>query len=370
MIYLDHAATGGTKPACVHNAVRAALAQCANPGRSGHGLSLACAERVLACRRALDDLFGGYGFERVIFTKNCTEALNLMLLGTLKQGDHVIATCLEHNSVLRPLAFLQKQGVIEYSVAPLNEGRLQPETVAALVRENTVAAVITAASNVTGECPDPAAFRALLPQRVLLFCDGAQAGGHVEISMRRQGIDALALAGHKGLHAIQGIGALLCSERVSPRPLLFGGTGSDSANADMPAFYPDRLESGTLPFPAICSLLEGALLVSLHRAEYGKTLTRLTGALLNGLRALPAYEVFSAPNPCGIVSFSHRSIASEELAELLFERFSIAVRGGLHCAPLVHKALGSFPHGLVRASFSPFQGMREVRALLSALGTL
>lgn len=370
LIYLDNAATGGFKPASVQNAVLASMKACANPGRSGHKLSLACAERILACRNLLSDLFGGYGYERVIFTKNCTEALNIALLGTLNEGDHVITTCLEHNSVLRPLFALQKAGRISLSVAPLRDGKLRAEDIVSLVRSNTALAVVTTASNVTGECPDLKRIRALLPERVRLVADGAQGGGHLALSLRDMGLDALALAGHKGLHAIQGAGALLLSERFSPRPVLYGGTGSESFNPDMPDFYPDRLESGTLSYPAIASLFEGALFARTHRERGAETLRSLTSLLRKALDGLPNYRAYFSPNDCGIAAFAHKCIPSEELAGILSERFGIAVRGGLHCAPLVHRALGTFPDGLVRASFSSFQSKKEVDALVSALARI
>lgn len=370
MIYLDNAATGGEKPAAVINAVLASMKACANPGRSGHALSIAIGERVLECRKLLSALFDGYGFDRVVFTKNCTEALNVALLGTLRTGDHVVTTCLEHNSVLRPLEFLKKTRGVSFDVAPLVDGKILPETVASLIRPETKLCCVTSASNVTGESPDLHAIRARLPERILFAVDGAQGAGHLPLKMRETGIDLLSVAGHKGLHAIQGAGALLFSDRVSPDPVMFGGTGSESFNLDMPAFYPDRLESGTLSYPAICSLFEGALIVRSRRSEGARKLISLTGTLVQWLSAQKAYRPYSAPNACGIVSFSHKKIPSEELAGMLSDRFGIAVRGGLHCAPLVHKALGTFPAGLVRVSFAPAQGMRELNALVAALRTI
>ncbi len=371
MIYLDNAATGGFKPAAVQSATLAALRLSANPGRSGHRLSIALAERVLACRNLLSEIFGGYGYERVVFTRSCTEALNLMLLGTLKAGDHAVCTCIEHNSVLRPLEHLKKTAGVSYDIAPLGEdGKLHPEAVAALVRENTRVCCVTTASNVTGYAPDLAAIRRAIPARVLLFADGAQGAGHIPIHMKKTGIDALALAGHKGLHAIQGAAALLFSDRFDPDPILFGGTGSESYSLDMPTFYPDRLEAGTLSYPAVAALFEGALTVKSRQREGAENLLRLTKALLSSLAQMPHYRAYSEPNECGIVSFSHDMVPSEELAGILSDRFDIAVRGGLHCAPLAHKALGTAESGLVRASFSPFQSMREVDALISALAKI
>ncbi len=370
MIYLDNAATGGFKPVTVQNAVNASMKLCANPGRSGHRLSVALAERVYACRMLLCELFDGYFAERVIFTKNCTEALNLAILGVLGEGDHVVTTSLEHNSVLRPLEHLFRAGKITYSVAPLENGTLRPETVSSLVTEKTKMVIVTSASNVTGECPDLKKIRSLLPERVLFVVDGAQGAGHIPIRMKEYGIDALALAGHKGLHAIQGAGALLFSDRADPRPLMMGGTGSESINLGMPDFYPDKLESGTIAFPAIASLYEGALVVKAHLTEHGRQLYTLTATVLEELKKLPRFRAYSAPNACGIVSFAHETVSSEEVASALSDEFDVATRGGLHCAPLVHKALGTCPQGLVRASFSPFQNVRQAYALIRALKQL
>ncbi len=370
MIYLDNAATGGFKPASVSNAVLASLRCCANPGRSGHRLSLALAERVFACRNLLSELFSGYGYERVVFTRSCTEALNIAILGTLKAGDHALCSCLEHNSVLRPLEHLKKTRGVEYDVVPLGEDRrLHAEDFAARVRPNTRVCLVTAASNVTGTAPDLHAIRAALPAHILLFADGAQAAGHIPIDMKKCGLDALAVAGHKGLYAMQGAAALLFSDRVDPEPVLFGGTGSESYNFDMPAFYPDRLEAGTLSYPAIVSLFEGAIFARTKLRSGGENLLRLTASLRSALLVL-GYEPFFTPNACGIAAFRHRTLPSEEVAALLSDRFDIAVRAGLHCAPLAHRALGTFPDGLVRASFSPLQSMREVNALVGALKKL
>ena len=370
MIYLDNAATGGFKPATVPSAVAASLKLCSNPGRSGHRLSIATTQRVYACRTLLSELFQGYGPERVIFTKSCTEGLNLATLGVLNRGDHVVTTALEHNSVLRPLEHLARKGKITYSVAPLEDGNVSPEEIAALVTDKTRLVAVTSASNVTGACPDLKGIRARLPERVLLLVDGAQGGGHIPIRMRDCGIDMLSLAGHKGLHAIQGASVFLFSDRVNPRPLIMGGTGSESMNLGMPAFYPDRLESGTLSYPAIVSLFEGALAVKANLNAHAQKLLKITETVCSEIGSMPAFTLYSKPNACGIVSFAHTRMPSEEVATILSEQYDIAVRGGLHCAPLVHKALGSFPSGLVRASFSPYQPARDTALFLKALHRL
>ncbi len=368
MIYFDNAATGGRKPDCVLTALSSAVKVCANPGRSGHSLSLSCAKLVQDCRNTLNDFFDGYGYENVVFTKNCTEALNIAILGALSKGDHVIASCMEHNSVLRPLEHLKKQAVISYDICALDHTRnLSPENVLTLVKPNTKMVIITAASNVNGAVPPLQKIRESLPPHILLLCDGAQGGGHIPLSMQKMGIDLLTIAGHKGMMGIQGSGALLFSDRVAPKPIMHGGTGSMSISLDDPDFYPDALEAGTLAFPAILSLLEGARYLTLHENQIKGKLERLTAYCIRGIEGLPNYTLYSKPNPCGIVAFAHKRLPSEAVAELLSKKYGIAVRGGLHCAPLMHEALYTLDNGLVRASFSIFNGEREIDALLFAL---
>ena len=374
MIYFDNAATGGRKPDAVLTAVSSAVKVCANPGRSGHKLSLSCATQVENCRNALNALFDGYGFDRVAFTKNCTEALNIALLGTLCKGDHVIVSCMEHNSVLRPLEYLRKKGLITYDVCPLRDtganAALFPEDIRTLLRPNTRLVAVTSASNVTGYAPNLTAIRKILPKNVLFLCDGAQGVGHLPLKMKEIGIDFLTIAGHKGMFGIQGSGALLFSERIDPAPLTFGGTGSMSISLDMPDFYPDALEAGTLAFPAILSLLEGARYLTLHQQEITEKLLYFTDIFIQKLSDLNAYSVYSAPNPCGIVAFCHHTLQSETIAEQLSSKYAIAVRGGLHCAPLMHEALGTLDGGLVRVSFSHFNSETEIDRLILALTEL
>lgn len=373
MIYLDNAATGGFKPDSVISAAGAALKTSANPGRSGHKLSIACMERVYAARKVISDFFGGYGYERTVFTKNCTEALNIALF-SLSESGVVISTVAEHNSVLRPLEHLKNHGVrVEY--VPLDtDGDMDLnalENVVKCAARTDVpvrAAAITLASNVTGTAPDIKRVRKILPEDCILICDGAQACGHVPIDMKKSGIDALAVAGHKGMLGMQGSGALLFSDRFNPQPLMFGGTGSESYNLNMPDFYPDRLESGTLNFPAIVSLAEGAIYLFQHLSRHRAVTENLTARTVDGLKRIGGVEVFSRPNPYGIVAFRLKNMQSEMAAFALSEEFNICVRGGLHCAPLMHKALGS--DGLVRASFSAFTPSSAVKALLNAVSAL
>ena len=364
MIYFDNAATGGRKPDGVLNATAAALRVCANSGRSGHKLSLACMERVYACRQLLCNFFGGWSYERVIFTKNCTEALNLAILGTLSSGDEVVTTVAEHNSVLRPLEHLKGKGVkVEY--VPLDSKKhIDICSLSRLVTPKTRAVIITLASNVTGTSPDITAVRRAIGDDILLICDGAQACGHIPVDMKAQKIDALAVAGHKGMHGVQGSGVLLFSERMQINPVTFGGTGSESINLNMPDFYPDRLEAGTLNYPAVCSLAEGALYLRKNMRADGEKLGYMTGFLHTGLSKIAGVRLYSEPNPFGIVAFSLENMPSEDVALRLSEDYNICVRAGLHCAPLMHAALGS--EGLVRASLSAFNSAAECERFLSA----
>lgn len=371
MIYFDNAATSGRKPDCVLTSVKACMQVCANPGRSGHKRSLACANNVLVCRKALNEYFDGYAYDRVIFTKNCTEALNVALFGVLKQGDHVVTTCMEHNSVLRPLEFLRREGKITYDICGLQSDRsLDIEKLQTLLQPNTKLVAITSASNVTGEIPDLEKIREILPKNVLLLVDGAQGAGHIDLKMKGAGIDLLALAGHKGLLGMQGSGALLFSDRVELSPLLYGGTGSESYSLDMPDFYPDALEAGTLSYPAVCSLLEGITYLDFRKREVRSAMLELTTYLIEELEKMDRYSLYSKPNPCGIVALRHPVLESEYLADRLSNEFDIAVRGGLHCAPLMHKALGTIDGGLLRVSLSHFNTKKEIDRLLSALQTL
>lgn len=364
MVYFDNAATGGFKPDSVITAATSAMKYCANPGRSGHKLSIACLERVYSCRKLLCDFFGGYSYERTVFTKNCTEALNIALSGIAEEGDEIVTTVAEHNSVLRPLELMKKRGV-KVKYAPLKDGGLDAEEIAKLVTNKTRALVVTLASNVNGAAPDITALRKTIPDGILLICDGAQACGHIPVDMKASGIDALAVAGHKGMLGIQGSGALLFSERFNPKPVLYGGTGSESYNLNMPDFYPDALESGTLSYPAIVSLGEGVLYLSGNLIKGTEKTFRLTSFLVENLKSIKGVSLYSKPNPFGIVALELCNMQSEICAYRLSEEYSVCVRGGLHCAPLMHKALGS--EGLVRASVSAFNTQSECEIFLSAV---
>ena len=240
--------------------------------------------------------------------------------------------------------------------------------VAPRVTEKTKAVVVNAVSNVTGNANDIREIGAFLKDKDVTFIvDGAQGAGHIPINMRRDGIDVLCVAGHKGLLSIQGVGALIFGKKTDIRPYLYGGTGTETFNRDMPDDFPERLEAGTLNLPAILSLGGGIDYLSENSAYVAESLTALSSYLISALSEKRYLKVYSEPNPCGIISFAHVNVPSQEVAQTLSDKYDIAVRGGFHCAPLQHKFLGTEKFGLVRVSLSPKNTRREINALAAAL---
>lgn len=371
MIYFDNAATGGFKPRAVSDTAYTVIRYLsANPGRSGHRLSITGASTVYDCRRALAQTFNGVT-EKTIFTKNCTEALNLAILGTAKKGGKVITTVFEHNSVLRPLYHLQRQGIISLSVvAPNDKGELLEQIQKAYTKE-VYAVVVTATSNVTGQNLPLQEIGNFCKDNDLLFIvDGAQGGGHIPLDMQELNINALALAGHKGLMGIMGTGVLMLDQKTDVSPLIFGGTGTESKLTFQPDCYPEKLESGTLNLPAIAALNEGIRTVSENYPSFSKHLINYTKTLIEGLKKIDKIKVFSSPNPCGIVSFEVSDIPSNEFADILNKDYDIAVRGGLHCAPLMHAYLGTQENGLVRASLAVQNTQNEIGYFINSVSKI
>lgn len=368
MIYLDNAATCGFKPSAVTDAALYAIKfMNANPGRSGHESALKCRKAVFDCRKAVSELFD-CSPERVVFTHNCTAALNAAVYGLYEKGGEVITSVTEHNAVLRPLYDLEDRAEITLTAIKPTLGGVSAQDVEKALTPNTKLVVLSAASNVTGAANDVYAVGELLAAKNIRYIvDGAQAGGHVELSVRNLRADALCLAGHKGLCAIQGVGLLLLGDKTVIRPFARGGTGSDTFNRDMPADLPERMEAGTLNLPAICSLSAAAPYVKTNLTYFGEQLTSLTEYLVSELDRRPFVRTYSLPNPYGIVSFAHAELPSQEVAARLSDEYGIAVRGGYHCAPEIHRFLGTEKFGLVRASASPFNTRKELKSLLYAL---
>ena len=370
MIYFDNAATGGYKPNAVLNKVIYTLKHVnANAGRSGHKLSKLGAQIIYEARKELSNFFNNGQVEKVIFTKNCSEALNTAIYGLVKQGDHVITTIFEHNSVLRPLFTLEQKGIIKLSIiSPKNNSYITKGDVENAFTKNTKLVVVNHASNVTGTINAIKEIGEFLKDKNATFLvDGAQSAGHLKIDMQKYNIDALAIAGHKGIYGIQGSGALIFNEKTDVIDSFQGGTGTETFNSLQPVFYPERLEYGTLNLPAITSLLEGVKYIHNGLNIISSTLLDYTELLINELKKINGVKVYSNKNECGIVAFLVKDVPSTEVAEILSSKYDICVRGGFHCAPLMHKFLESSDSGLVRASLSPHNTKNEIYTLISAV---
>jgi cysteine desulfurase family protein len=378
VIYFDNAATSWPKPPGVAAAMQAFLRDgAANPGRSGHALSIEAARIVFDTRLRLSQLVGLDDPLSVVFTKNATEALNLALFALLQSGDQVISTVMEHNSVLRPLRELEARGVVVSRVAADAEGQVDPDTLRRTLGPQARLLVMAHAGNVTGGLAPIAELGAWAREQGMLFLvDAAQSAGAVPIDMEAMCIDLLALTGHKGLYGPQGTGALCIGERARQRlrPLLFGGTGSVSDSDEQPTFLPDALEAGTLNAVGIAGL--GAALAFIE--ERGVEQIRahelaLCTQLMEGLEAIPGVKVLGGRQARGrtaVVSFNLEGYRCSELAELLEERAGICARAGLHCAPLAHRALGTYPEGALRFGLSYFNTSAEVDLALEVLREL
>ena len=368
MIYLDNAATGGFKINSVIEALNHAVKYvCANPGRSGHRLSIAGAKAIFECRNVLGELFSCTP-EQVIFTKNCTEALNLAIFGLVKKGAHVVTTTFEHNSVLRALHQLEKNKIITLDIVSPTDSRCICESIENAVTDKTNMVVMTATSNVTGQSFNIERIGKFCQKKNLLFVvDGAQAGGHIRLDMKKQNISALCLATHKGLYGVMGSGALLINDNVEISPLFFGGTGSESFNLDQPNSYPERLEAGTLNLPAIMALKAGAEYVYKNLGNISSHLYNASEYLIKELSSIDGVKIYSSPNQSGIVAFNVKNLPSQFVADLLDSDYDIAVRGGFHCAPLTHKFLKTSDEGAVRASLAVQNTSHEISQFIRAI---
>lgn len=369
MIYLDNAATTNYKPQEVIDAVNESLTKYPfNPNRSGNKLSLELQQRLYQARNKLHLLLNNDSELHVAFTAGCTAALNLGILGTASRG-HVIITATEHNSVLRPVMQLKKKGYVEVSVAvPNDEGEITADEIARLMRPDTYLVCVSHASNVTGTAQKLYDIGQLCRKRnVKLLVDCAQSMGYIPLDMTKNCIDMVAIAAHKGLHAIQGAGALIFSERAIPRPINFGGTGTESHLYYQPSTVPDCLESGTLPCPAIMAMSAGVDWWLKNWKENRETITQMQKEILNGLKQIKKVTVYSHENHSGIVAFNVGKRDSGEIADTLSDKFDVAVRGGLQCAPLMHKYLGTLQQGVVRASASCVTTKEECYSFLNAV---
>jgi len=374
--YLDNAATSWPKPPPVAAAMMRFLEEVgANPGRSGHRLSIEAARVVYRAREAVAGLLGVPDPMRVIFCANGTHALNLALRGLLRPGQHVVTTSMEHNSVMRPLRALEAEGIALSVVGCSPEGILDPAAVEQAVRPETAMIVMTHASNVVGTLM-PAHQIAIIARShgLLLLVDGAQSVGALPINMEELGADLLAFTGHKALCGPTGTGGLVIGERVDIArldPLVRGGTGSNSESELQPVFLPDKLESGTVNVVGLSGLEAGVRwLVQQGLEELRGQERALTARLIEGLGEIPEVAIQGtrdASRQLPVVSFSLAGLDPGVMGLRLDEEFGVAARVGLHCSPIAHQTLGTFPTGTVRFSLGALSTRADVDLAVRAV---
>ncbi|PKN18129.1 MAG: cysteine desulfurase [Deltaproteobacteria bacterium HGW-Deltaproteobacteria-6] len=376
-IYLDNAATSFPKPEATLAAMsRFQQAVGANPGRAGYGRAIDAGRIIYETREVLGRLFNVDDPLRIVLTKNSTEALNIAIIGALQSGDHVMTSAMEHNSVMRPLRFLEARGV-ELTVLPCSpQGELDPRDIQRALRKNTKMVVLTHASNVTGTIMPVEAVGSLLRERGdVIFCvDAAQTAGALPVDVQTMGIDLLAFTGHKSLFGPQGTGGLYIRKGLekSVAPLMMGGTGSHSEFENQPDFMPDKYESGTPNTIGFAGLGAGVTFVLEQTVEAIRAKEKLlTSRFLDQLKTMSDRVMLYGPKDVSkqtaVVSFNVQNIASSDAAQYFEENFGILCRPGLHCAPSAHHTIGTFPRGTIRFSFGFFNTGQEVDAASEAV---
>ena len=377
MIYLDNAATTMYKPQAVIDAVTQAMCSLGNAGRGATSGALDAARTIHACRAKLARLLGCPRADHVCFTPNSTAALNTVINGVVRPGDRVVTTVLEHNSVLRPLNRLAtERGVTVEHAGCDASGVLDYDELERLITPGTRAVVVTHASNVTGNAVDVSRVAAIAHAAgALVIVDASQSAGTAKIDMDAMGLDVVCFTGHKGLMGPQGTGGLAVAEGVDVAPWAMGGTGVHSFNALQPLEWPTRLEAGTLNGHGIAGLSAGLDFIEAQGgveaiAAHERSLAE---RFLAGVREIPGialYGAFDQPARSAIVSLNVGDIDSAEISDALMQGWGIATRPGAHCAPLMHRALGTERQGVVRFSFGYFNTDEEVDTAIDALHDL
>lgn len=378
MIYLDNAATSFPKPAAViREQLRCMQRYCGNPGRGSHTIALQAAEKVYECREELASLFGASHPEDLAFTMNATMALNTVIKGLLKRGDHVLISDMEHNAVLRPLHKLAASGTITYDVfptyvtCPARTSAMICDAIAERIRPDTRMLICAHVSNICSAALPLEEIGALCRKREILFVvDASQSAGHLPIDMERMQIDAVCAPGHKGLMGPPGTGFFLLRNGLMSDTLAEGGSGYNSLERDMPEESPERYEAGTLPTPAIVGLCEGVRFlkqigtntVHAHACAFNRHLTKR-------LRALPGLTVYTPHHIGSVLLFNAVGMSADCLGEALNTR-GFCVRAGYHCAPLAHASLGTPRGGAVRVSPSVFNSMAQADAFADTVETI
>ena len=378
VIYADQAATSYPKPPEVIKAMADFMKfKGGNAGRGAHRMSLAAAEEIYACREAAAALLGSSHPERVVFTMNTTHALNIVIRGVLHQGDHVLCSNMEHNSVWRPLCALRDDGMITFQTfdahihAFANQKELILQDIERKLRPNTRLLICCHTSNLCSASLPIADIGRLCRKHGILFAvDCAQSAGILPIHMEQMCIDALCVPGHKGLMGPQGTGMLLLGKRISPAPFLFGGNGVDSLSEAMSDESPERYEAGTLPTVGIAGLRAGIAFIQNTGIDTIRTHETLLGnRLISALMTMPHVTVYAPQYEGGTVLFNVRGYPSERVGQYL-DRLGICVRPGFHCSALGHATLNTPSEGAVRASFGYFNTAKECDHLISAIHDL
>ncbi|NBD25059.1 aminotransferase class V-fold PLP-dependent enzyme [Paenibacillus sp. T1] len=376
-IYLDHAATSWPKPSLVVDAVKEAMERdSANPGRGSHAMAVRASRILFEARRSLAKLFVVKNPNDISFGLNTTMALNTAIKGTLKPGDHVIATAVEHNSVRRPLEYLKRLGMIDVTYVETDDrGQLDAKQVQLAIRSNTKLVVVNHSSNLLGSILPIADIGEVTRRRgVKLLVDAAQTAGLLQIDVEGMGVDMLAFPGHKGLLGPQGTGGLYVHPEVDLEPLLHGGTGSQSESIEQPSVRPDRYEAGTQNTAGISGLRAGVEHVlhetvqNIHTKEW--TLTQL---MMEGLLAVKGVRLLGpglGRPRTGIVSFVMEGADPSEIGFILDQHYNMAVRTGFHCTPLAHGTAGTLETGAIRASVGCFTTSEEVDAFVGAVNEI
>ena len=379
-IYLDNASTTFPKPKKVVDSIYNFLTNVGgNPGRSNHENSLTTNRLLLDTRETIANFFGFSSIENVIFTSNITASLNILINGSLTKGDHVITSSMEHNSVLRPLINLKDNSIIELDIVKGNNfGFINPVDIENLIKPNTKMVVLSHASNVFGSIQKIKEIGIICKEHNIFFIlDSAQSAGVLDINFHELNLSALAFTGHKSLFGPQGIGGFILNDELNKicNPFILGGTGSLSHSLVQPDFLPDKFESGTLNMPGIIGLYEGFKFIEDEGLktirEKNKFLRNFIVSEMKNIKNLTLYDDFNnLNNYTSCISINMNNLDTAELSFMLDNDYNIKNRSGLHCAPLSHKTLGTFPSGTVRLSLSYFNIKEELDYTLVALNKI
>lgn len=375
MIYLDNGATSFPKPLSVRQNVDISLKKfSANPGRSGHSLSLRAAKEIFECRKRLKELFNVNSEEEIIFTENCTMALNTVIFGLLSEGDHVLISSMEHNSVTRPLESLKDKGVTYSTFDYSYDDNETVDNVRNLIKPETKLVICTHASNVFGFRFPIERICALCHAYGILFCvDSAQSAGVFDIDVGTNQYDFVCMSGHKSLYGPMGTGVLILNNR-NLKPLLYGGTGTESVKKSQPEGLPEKFESGTQNMNGISGLKAGVDFVknrgikNIYNHEY-KLAKRLFNGLANNRKVITYNKSFDYGKVAPVVSFNIDGVYSEDLVAKL-NKYGIMTRGGLHCSPLAHTTMNTIENGTVRVVPGAFNTINDINCLLNVIRKL